>query len=717
MSSLNIALTTATSGLMAAQTGLSTVSDNISNVNTPGYVRKQVNQQQLSVNGVGQGVEVTDITRVTDQYLQLASLSASADSGKWDVYSQYLDNAQSLFGDPSSSSSFFNSIDNVYAGFASAANDPSNNLLRSQAVSNVQDFLSQASQINGQLTQLTSTVDTRVGADVDQVNSLLSQISQLNASISRSRLTNADASGAENIQSQLLDQLSGLISVKIAQRANGGVDVRSPEGVLLAGDQAATLTYNASATTPGYISATPAGGGSSAQPIQVNSGEIRGLLDLRNTGLPGLSDQLGEFVTQAVQQLNQAHNNSSAVPAPATLTGRSTGLDLPTAVSGFTGQTTIAIVDPTGVVQHTIAIDFTAQTMSVDGGAATATSPATFLADLNTALGANGSASYSASGQLSISATGGNGIAIDQPSTNGSAKWAAQPNAVPPVDQGPSFSAFFGLNDLVQSTGYANYQTGLQGTNTDGFGGQSITFQVSQPDGKPLRQVTVNLPVGDMNAMQTALNSAASGLGVYGSFNLDPTGTLAFTGAPPTNANISVVQDNTSWNGSGPSFSQLFGVGLAQRSTRASSYQVNPAIVSDPTQLALAKLDLTVPAGTSALRPGDGTGAQAIANSGANTTTFYAAGTLGQVDVTVQRYASEFGGAVGREAQSASTQQQSADAIKTEATNRRSAVESVNLDEELVHLQTYQQAYNASARMIQATSDLFNTLMTMVSGL
>jgi flagellar hook-associated protein 1 FlgK len=238
---------------------------------------------------------------------------------------------------------------------------------------------------------------------------------------------------------------------------------------------------------------------------------------------------------------------------------------------------------------------------------------------------------------------------------------------------------------------------------------------MSLPDGKPIRDITVTIPAGTVDDMRTALNAASTGLGLYGQFTLDGSGTLSFAGSPPTNAVLSVVQDNTSWNATGPSFSQLFGVGVVQRSARASSYQVNPTIVSDPTQLALAKLDLSVAAGQSALRPGDGSGALAIAASGDNTTTFQAAGALGQVNVTVQRYASEFGGAVGRQAQAAATQQQSADAIQTEAQNRRQSVESVNLDEELVHLQTYQQAFNASARMIQATSDLFNTLLSMVN--
>jgi flagellar hook-associated protein 1 FlgK len=699
--SLSIALGTATSGLMAAQTGLRTVSDNIANVNTPGYVRKTVNQQQLTVNGMGMGVQVTGVARVTDQYLQLASLSAGSESGRYAVFSQYLDNAQSLFGDPSSDSFFFNRLDTAYAAFSAAANDPSNNLLRTQAISTVQDFVGESARVNAQIDQLGRTVDTRVYADVDQANSLLSQISKLNADISRARLVNADSSGAENIQSQLLDQLAGLMSIKVANRDGGGVDVRSPEGVLLAGDTAASLAYNKTDTTPGYVTAVGGGASSTPQPINVTSGEIRGLLDLRNDKLPGISDQLGEFVTRAVNQINAAHNASSAVPAPASLTGRNTGLDLPTAVSGFTGTSTVAIVDANGVVQRTVAIDFTAQTMSVNGGPATATSPASFLADLNTALGASGSATFNAQGQLAIAATGGNGVAIDEGTS---------------AKAGRGFSAFFGLNDLVRSNGVTTYETGLAPTDNHGFTpGDTITFRMSSPDGRPLRDVTVAIPAAsDMASLVSALNSSTSGVGLYGQFTLDANGALTFAGSQPTNAQLSVVQDNTQRGAAGPSLSQLFGLGYQERDSRAGRFTLDQTILSDPTKLALAHLDLTVAPGQAALRPGDGAGATAIANSGDQTILFQAAGALGQVSTTVQRYAAQFGGSIGRDASAADTQRQSADAVQTEADNRRQSVESVNLDEELVRLQTYQQAFNASARMIQATKDLFDTLLGMV---
>ncbi|MDB5453228.1 MAG: flaN [Caulobacteraceae bacterium] len=696
---LSVSLKTATSGLLAAQTGLRAVSDNIANVNTPGYVRKTVLQRPQVVNGVGMGVEITGVKRVTDQYLQLASLAAGSDASRWDVVSQYLDNAQALFGDPSSQSFFFNRLDDVYAAFATSADDPSSSLLRNQALSTVQDFLGESSRINEQIDQLGSTVDAQLVSNVDRANDLLGQINRLNNDISRAQLIEQDASGSENIQTVLIDELATLMAVKVIPRAEGGVTIRSAEGIKLAGDGAATLTFNRTDSTRGYISATPSDGGA-AQPIQFDGGEIRGLLDLRNETLPALSDQLGEFVSRAVEQLNAAHNASTGVPAPSTMTGRNTGLDLTTAIGGFTGANTLAIVDSAGVVQRRIDVDFTAGTMSVDGGPAAGFTPASFLADVNTALGGMGTASFT-NGALSISTAGGGGIAFDEGTS---------------MNSGRAFSHFFGLNDLVKSQGFTSYETGLKPTDPHGFvPGDQIVLRLAQPDGAPLRDVTVTVPaLANMSDLLASLNNSTTGVGLYGQFALDAGGALAFTGTPPTNAAMSVVQDNTQHGVGGPSMSELFGLSVTERSSRASRFSVSQVLAADPTKLSFAKLDLTVPAGQSAIRPGDGRGALALSNAGDVSTKFQAAGSLGIVNMTVGRYASEFGGSIGRDAAAAETRKQGAASVQSEAVARRQAVEGVNLDEELVRLTTYQQAFNASARMIQAAKDLFDVLVQMV---
>jgi flagellar hook-associated protein 1 FlgK len=697
--SLSLTLKTAMTGLQAAQMGIRAVSNNISNVNTPGYVRTTVDQQPLSIGGSTAGVMVEGLSRLTDQYLEAASQTATGDSSRWGAYSQYLDNAQSLFGDPSSDNYFFNRLDQIYSAFGAAANDPSSPLLRSQATAGVQDFLSDAQRINDQLVALGGTMDSRIASDVSQANDLIAQIDALNSDISRAKLVNQDSTGAENTQAQLIGQLNGLIGLRITPRQNGGVDIRSADGTLLTGQGGGKLAYNASSGTPGYISVVSQDGGP-ATAISVGSGEVRGLLDLRNTKLPQMSDQLGEFVQRAVEQLNAAHNDASTVPAPATLTGRNTGLDQATALANFTGTATVAILDSSNMVQRKVAIDFDAQTLSVDGGPPTAFSPATFDSDLTSALGGMGSASFT-NGVLSISASGaGSGVAIDQ----GTSQKA-----------GRGFSAYFGLNDLVRSSGPGTYDTGLTLADAHGFTpGDTITLRLSQPDGKPITDVTVTVPAAPtMGDLLNALNSNATGVGLYGQFTLDANGRLTFAGSPPANATLSVVRDATQRGGpGGMSISQLFGLGTSERSVRTDQFQLSPAIAGDPTKLAFAKLDLTTSG--PALRPGDATGALALAGAGDVNTGFGAAGSLGAVTMTVSRYASEFAGSIGRDAADASSRKDAADAVKSEADQRLQSVEGVNLDEEMVNLTTYQQAFNASARMIQATKDLFDVLANLI---
>lgn len=697
--SLTTALLTASSGLNAAQASLRTVSDNIANVNTPGYVRKAVIQESLVVDGAGAGVKIAGIKRITDQYLQLASLTASSDAERWGAVAQYLDNAQSLFGDPSADGFFFNRLDKIFAAFATAADDPSSTLLRSQALGNIEDFLSESDRINGQIVALGDTVETRINASVERANSLLEQISTLNKDIQRATLVGADASGSQNIQSQLLDELSGIMNVRVAARQNGGVDLRSVEGVLLAGDVPAKLTYVSTDNTPGYITAQPADS-MTATAINVTSGELKGLIELRDVELPKIYDQLGEFVSRAVDQLNAAHNASAAYPGPASMVGRDTGLDLTSAITGFSGTSTIAIVNPQGLLQRKVAIDFTAGTLSVNGAAGTPFTPATFLADLNAALAPAGSATFTNRG-LTLNAAGGNGLAIDE----GTSQKA-----------GRAFSHFFGLNDVVTATGQTNYATGLSAASQHGFTpGDQISLRLSYPDGRPISDVAITVPpAGTMTDLLNTLNNNATGVGLYGSFGLDANGVLSFTGSSPLNAQMSVITDNTARGAGGPSISQLFGLGVQERSTRAGRFDVSTILNSDPTKMSMGKADVSVAVGQISVRPGDGQGALGVSAAGEKPILFQAAGSLGQVTMSVSRYASEFGGAIGRGAAAAETRQASAESVATEATNRRQSVEGVNLDEELVNLTVYQQAFNASARMIQAASDLFDTLINMV---
>jgi len=707
--SLNSILNIATSGMMAAQTGLRVTSDNVANINTAGYVRKTISQSNLVSNGMGVGVNIDAIKRATDKFMAAASLNGASDSGRATAIATAMDNAQKLFGDPSAKTNYFATLDDVYAAFSMAVDDPSSTLLRSSAITKVEDFLSESKRITASLSSQITDTDNRIGADVSRVNDLLKQIDSLNVDITRAKMAGADGTGSENVQSGLIDELSTYMNIQVSDRANGGVTVRSAEGVSLAGTGPAVLTYNQSGPANGFLTVVTANSGGQVSPFYVSNGELQGLLELRNQELPNLSDQLGEFVTRAAEELNRASNASSSVPAPSSMTGKDTGLDANTAFANFTGKTTIAITNAAGAIVQRVDVDFGpgpgAGTMTVNGAAGPAFTNTNFLTQLNTALGGTATAAFT-NGALSLNTTTStNGIAIVDDATTPSTK------------AGKGFSQFFGLNDVIRSDGYSPYETGMVATDPSGLTpGQTITLRLTDTDGSRIRDIQVAIPTGTGTMQETidALNSRNSGVGLYGSFSLGSKGELSFTANTATPVSLSVVQDSTQRGVSGPSLSQLFGVGMSERSTRGGLFKVDPAMAADPSKLPFAKLDLTVAAGTPALAVGDGRGALAMAKAGDAVTSFAGAGDTAGSKKSVLTYGADFSGSIARKAAAATSRKEASESVQTEVDAQRQSQEGVNLDEELVNLTTYQQAFNASARLIQATKDMYDVLVGIV---
>ena len=300
--SLNAILNSASSGLATAQTQIRVVSDNISNVNTPGYARKVVDQQSIALSGTGGGVSVGAIKRAVDTFLQQASLSASAQAGGAGVLADLLDRAQSMFGDPTTNNGYFNQLDQAFAAFSSAAQDPASTVSRNQALTAITNFLDQSSQISSQLTSLSQEADSRIADNVGQINDLLTQISSLNTSLVQQTVAGGDTTGAENSQSQLIDKLSSMLDLSVSRRDDGGIDVRGAGGALLVGRAgAAKVSFVSSGSAPGQILVASPNG--TARPVQPTSGVLKGLADMRNVEIPSFSAQLGEYVSQAVEAL------------------------------------------------------------------------------------------------------------------------------------------------------------------------------------------------------------------------------------------------------------------------------------------------------------------------------------------------------------------------------------------------------------------------------
>ncbi|MBU1383292.1 MAG: flagellar hook-associated protein FlgK [Alphaproteobacteria bacterium] len=703
--SLNAIMNTASSGLAAAQTQLRIVSDNVSNVNTPGYVRKIGDQVSLTSQGMGTGVEVTRIRLATDRFLQAASLNAGAEAARQGVRHELYDRIQSLFGDPGGDNGFFSQVDGVFSAFAASAEDPTSSPRRQEALFRTQALFDEAGRIGEQIQAVRRDADGRIENAVERANSLLEQIEGLNLEIARATVTSGDPSGAETTQAALIGQLAELVDIRVSARSVGGVSIRTGSGTMLAGEGAATLSYVRAGTVTSEtafneIWVTEPGGQKRALLDNVVSGEIKGLVELRDVETPAAAERLAELVTHVADELNRAHNANSPVPAPTSLTGRNVGQTFESAITGFTGETTIAVTNTAGVIQARADVVFSGATMTVNGVAAT---PADFLTVLNAQLGGAATASF-VDGKLTIAATGSNGVAV-----------ADDPTA-PSDKAGRGFSHYFGLNDLIATDRPAIYDTGLTGTSSHGFtAGETLSFRFNGESGSKLRDVQVTVPAGGtVDDLIAALNDPATGVGRFGSFALAADGSLNFTGLGSPSPTMSVLEDSTTQIPSGISVTELFGIGAGVRASRADGFSLRADIRQAPSKLALAQLNLSAAVGAPALSVGDGRGALLLADAGERTTKFAAAGDSSGGLTSVSRYAAELSGEIGGKASAAKNRSDAAQALATEASARQTSYEGVNLDEELILMTTYQQAFNASARLIQAAGDMYDTLLGMI---
>ena len=255
------------------------------------------------------------------------------------------------------------------------------------------------------------------------------------------------------------------------QNSDGTVNVSTTDGTNLVSNTYATLTYSGGSSNGTYgsiqIQDTTANGQllgqASALDPHLNGGSLGGLITMRDQTLGGLAQSLGNFAQNVQQAFNAQSNANAAFPPPTSLTGRDTGL-LSTDALNFSGDSTIAVTDSSGNLVSRVDVNFTNGTLSVDGGGnvSIGTTIGSFATALNTALGSNGSASFS-NGELSIAAKGSNGIVVQDTNTS-----------APSSRGGTPFSQFFGLNDVFQSGGPSTYYTGLAASDSSGLavGGQ-----------------------------------------------------------------------------------------------------------------------------------------------------------------------------------------------------------------------------------------------------
>lgn len=303
MSMLNIAV----SGLNASQVALDVASNNIANVNTPGYSRQEAQFNSLYTNGPnanGLGVDVGGVRRVADEYLNIQLWRSSSASGFDATNAEYLNTIEQVVG--SDALSITDGLDTFFAALSSASEAPESSAPRQEVISSAQAlagrFNQLAQSISGQATQVADEMSTTV----TQINSQLKVVAELNQKIAELGRQGYNTSQLEDSRDQAVLDLSKLVDIKSNKQSDGTLSLSLSQGQpLVIGANASTMTLSGSALSVQY--------GTQTFPVtQSLQGSLGGLISFRDNVLtPALTtmnsiakDFADEFNTQQAAGLD-----------------------------------------------------------------------------------------------------------------------------------------------------------------------------------------------------------------------------------------------------------------------------------------------------------------------------------------------------------------------------------------------------------------------------
>jgi flagellar hook-associated protein 1 FlgK len=306
MSGLFGSLTLATRALEAQRVGLDVVGQNMANVNTAGYSRREIDLAEIPPYGglsAGGGVEVESIRAVRDQLLERRYWQELPDQERSSTMADALAIAQTALGMPGQSIDA--DLTAFFDAYAHLAQDPTSATARQQVVLQGQSLAASYNDMSTRLDNTSTDADSRVRGAVDEVNSLLADIARLNVAIGSVNGAAADAQHLKDEQGEALRKLSALLDVTIMPRERGGVDVTIANGNPLVIGEITYALGTVSAPVTGLAQIVLNGSDVTAT---ITTGRIGGLLKVRDTLVPGYQASLDEIAYTVVGQVNALHD-------------------------------------------------------------------------------------------------------------------------------------------------------------------------------------------------------------------------------------------------------------------------------------------------------------------------------------------------------------------------------------------------------------------------
>lgn len=313
--SLNVALNTAVSGLFANQRAIAATSDNIANVNTPEFARREAQFRTDAIPDQFSGVDFTIARAAVDRFVQTAARTGRSDAAESNAVAEALRRIEASLGAPGENVSFANELDEAFAALTALSASPQSPVARREALLALDAAFASFARTSGAIEQEAIDSTERLTLGAARVNAILAEIVRLNEAVPNSL-------GAADLLDARLAELSDLIAFDVTRDDDGRVTVTAPDGTLLA-NSSGSAAFGVSAGSPAVISLSFVSSAGSSSLISadagssISGGELAGLLRLQNVELPALSALVSDAASGVAAALNAAHAQNTAVGATA----------------------------------------------------------------------------------------------------------------------------------------------------------------------------------------------------------------------------------------------------------------------------------------------------------------------------------------------------------------------------------------------------------------
>ena len=726
------ALRTAQSGLLTNQSALEAVANNIANVNTEGYSRKDIKMEARVVSGRGAGVQLAEVRRVIDEGLLKNLRSESCTYEMFASQRIYYERMQEMFGAPGDNKSIGHMIGEFTESLETLALSPEKSLDQAEAVRRAEDVTQKLQEMSATIQDLRLQADQAISDAATQITALAAEIGDFNDKIVRYSSSGKDVTDLKDLRDASIDELSKLIDTAYFYRSDGDVVIFTSAGRTLVDNLPSTVTHSvASAITPttthaeGDIAGLFVGTAIAGNDItdEVRGGLIKGMLDLRDTVLPNLQSQLDEMAAEIRDAFNQVHNRGTAFPGSQTMSGTRALVSPSTQTikldpTGSVDDVSIILFDNTGD-QSAITTLNTIMQVNYGGSGTDDDAKASrgswtineVSAHIQAWLRANGASSATVSAatgkmEIDLNSTTLNLAFRDETATaNGSsagdAEIAFDANADGVIDETVTgFSNFFGLNDFFVDNQNENVHESDVVATTFTATAATLSFR----DSTGLLGSTVSITAGDsLTEVATKINTSATGV----TATIIPDGSgQRLRISHDSGMDMTVTQANTN--------TLLTNIGMHLADVRISgTLAVRSDISTTPSKISTAAVQWDSNRGASGeylLSVGDDTTITEIVSLFKTNNQFNTSGGLGSLNTSFESYASAIVATNSSLADNNKLDASFQETLRDSLQLKSDSVRGVNLDEEMSNLILFEQAYSAAARLISVIQNMFDAL-------